>query len=86
VVRWARDAFRHLKVVFSRGDKVPLAEINEETALGKELLAEARRLLAETSMMSPSMEELASPTRRWVTSVMNPLGTPALKAARMALA
>src|SRR5450631_4865743 len=41
VVRWSRDAFRHLKVLFSRGDKVPLAEINEETTLGKELLAEA---------------------------------------------
>jgi hypothetical protein len=45
VVRWARDAFRRLQVLFSRGDKVPLAEINEETALGKELLAEARHIL-----------------------------------------
>jgi hypothetical protein len=45
VVRWARDAFHRLQVLFSRGDKVPLAEINEGTALGKELLAEARHIL-----------------------------------------
>jgi hypothetical protein len=45
VVRWARDAFGRLQVLFSRGDKVPLAEINDETTLGKELLAEARHIL-----------------------------------------
>jgi hypothetical protein len=45
VVRWARDAFRKLQVLFSRADKVPLAEINDETTLGKELLAEARHIL-----------------------------------------
>ena len=45
VVRWARDAFRNLKVLFSRADKVPLAEINEASTLGKELLAEARHIL-----------------------------------------
>jgi len=45
VVRWARDAFRRLQVLFSRGDKVPLAEINDETVLGKELLAESRHIL-----------------------------------------
>ena len=45
VVRWARDAFRRLQVLFSRGDKVPLAEINDETLLGRELLAEAKHIL-----------------------------------------
>jgi hypothetical protein len=45
VVRWARDAFRRLQVLFSRGDKVPLAEINDQTVLGKELLAESKHIL-----------------------------------------
>ena len=45
VVRWARDALRNLKDVFRREGKVALAAINDETALGKELLAEARHIL-----------------------------------------
>ncbi|HEY5284101.1 MAG TPA: hypothetical protein VIM14_15015, partial [Polyangia bacterium] len=45
VVRWARDAFHNLKVVFSRADRVPLAEINDQTTLGKELLAESKHIL-----------------------------------------
>ncbi len=44
-VHWARDAFRNVNDVFRREDKVSLAAINEETALGKELLDEARRVL-----------------------------------------
>ena len=62
VVRWSRDAFRHLKVLFSRGDKVPLAEINEETTLGKELLAEARHILqslGRTDADTISLEDIA---------------------------
>src|SRR5450759_338706 len=45
VVRWARDALRNLKDVFRREGKVALAAINDETPLGKELLAEARHIL-----------------------------------------
>ena len=45
VVRWARDAFGNLKVLFSREGKVPLAEINDKTTLGKELLAESKHIL-----------------------------------------
>jgi len=45
VVRWARDALRNLKDVFRREGKVALAAINDETPLGKELLAEARHVL-----------------------------------------
>jgi hypothetical protein len=45
VVRWARDGLRNLKDVFRREGKVALAAINDETPLGKELLAEARHIL-----------------------------------------
>jgi hypothetical protein len=45
VVRWARDALRNLKDVFRREGKVALAAINDETVLGKELLAESRHIL-----------------------------------------
>jgi hypothetical protein len=66
VVRWSRDAFRHLKVLFSRGDKVPLAEINEETTLGKELLAEARHILQSLGRPDTdtiSLEDIADTTK-----------------------
>ena len=45
VVRWARDAFRSLNELFRREGKVPLAAINDATALGKDLLAESRHIL-----------------------------------------
>jgi hypothetical protein len=45
VVHWARDALHNLNDVFSREGKVALAAINDKTALGKELLAEARHIL-----------------------------------------
>jgi hypothetical protein len=45
VVRWAREAFRTLNVLFSREGKVPLADLNGETVLGKELLGESKHIL-----------------------------------------
>jgi hypothetical protein len=57
VVRWARDAFRDLQVLFSRGDKVPLAEINHATKVGKELLAEAKHILQ--SLGRPEAEAIS---------------------------
>jgi hypothetical protein len=66
VVRWARDAFRNLKVLFSRGDKVPLAEINEVSTLGKELLAEARHILQSLGRPegdSISLDDIADTTK-----------------------
>jgi hypothetical protein len=66
VVRWARDAFRSLQVLFSRGEKVPLAEINEETTLGKELLAETRHILQSLGRPegdSISLDDIADTTK-----------------------
>lgn len=66
VVRWARDAFRNLKVLFSREDKVPLAEINEASTLGKELLAEARHILQSLGRPegdSISLDDIADTTK-----------------------
>jgi hypothetical protein len=66
VVRWARDAFHNLKVVFSRGDKVPLAEINDGTTLGKELLAEAKHILQSLGRPdadSISLDDIADTTK-----------------------
>jgi hypothetical protein len=66
VVRWARDAFRSLKVLFSRADKVPLVEINEETTLGKELLAEAKHILQSLGRPeadSISLDDIADTTK-----------------------
>jgi hypothetical protein len=44
-IRWVRDAFVKLDELFRGEDKVKLAAIREDTALGKELLAEARHVL-----------------------------------------
>jgi hypothetical protein len=44
-IRWVRDAFRNLDDLFKGESRVPLSAINDETALGKELLAEARHIL-----------------------------------------
>ena len=66
VVRWARDAFRSLQVLFSRGDIVPLAEINQDTTLGKELLAEARHILQSLGRPdadSISLDDIADTTK-----------------------
>jgi hypothetical protein len=66
VVHWARDAFRRLQVLFSRGDKVPLAEINDETVLGKELLAESRHILQSLGRPEAdtiSLEDIADTTK-----------------------
>jgi hypothetical protein len=66
VVRWARDAFRRLQVLFSRGDKVALAEINEETTLGKELLAEAKHILQSLGRPEAdtiSLDDIADTTK-----------------------
>jgi hypothetical protein len=66
VVRWARDAFHNLKVVFSRGDKVPLAEINDGTTLGKELVAEAKHILQSLGRPdadSISLDDIADTTK-----------------------
>jgi len=66
VVRWARDAFRSLQVLFSRGDKVPLAEINDKTGLGKELLAESKHILQSLGRPEAdtiSLEDIADTTK-----------------------
>ena len=66
VVRWARDAFRTLQVLFSRGDKVSLAEINGESTLGKELLAESRHILQSLGRPEAdtiSLDDIADTTK-----------------------
>ncbi len=66
VVRWARDAFHNLKVVFNRADKVPLAEINDKTTLGKELLAEAKHILQSLGRPDAdaiSLDDIADTTK-----------------------
>jgi hypothetical protein len=45
-IRWLRDAFVNLDELFKGEAKVKLSTIKEETALGKELLAECRHVLA----------------------------------------
>ena len=45
-LRWVRDAFRNLDDLFRGEAKVSLAAIKEDTDLGKDLLAEARHILA----------------------------------------
>ena len=74
VVRWARDAFRRLEVLFSRGDKVPLAEINDETVLGKELLAEAKHILQSLGRPEAdtiSLDDIADTTKILVATRFN---------------
>jgi len=44
-IRWARDAFSNLDDLFKGESRVPLSAINEKTAQGKELLAEAKHIL-----------------------------------------
>jgi hypothetical protein len=44
-VRWARDAFVKLDSLFAGEEKVKLTAIRSDTALGEELLAEARHVL-----------------------------------------
>jgi hypothetical protein len=66
VVRWARDGLRNLKDVFRREGKVALAAINDETPLGKELLAEARHILQSLGRPEAdtiSLDDIADTTK-----------------------
>jgi hypothetical protein len=46
-VEWAKQVFRNLDDLLAEGSSVPLVSINEQTQLGRDVLAASRRLLAK---------------------------------------